>query len=150
MASDVIARSTGRPLEVIQTLLRSKPDTLYTNNMYVDMLNEIDVKLLQSTMSLTRHHLDSELPPLVETYKQKYQLSEFPLTGYMVCNWVVGYLDSRQHLPDLLHTHKAVPVHIMTDALPEVLDILGNAPAQGELWQYAFSTMVIPLLANSN
>lgn len=65
----------------------------------------------------------------------------------MVCNWVMAYVKTPDTLPELLNTHTNVPVEIMRDALPDILEMLGNVPENAEHWQQAFSTVVIPLIA---
>lgn len=147
MIHNTISQATSRTPEVISNLMELRPREIYQADIYINMLEDIDVAALKLSMSSTRAHLDDELPPLVEAYKEKYNMTEFPLTGYMVCNWVVGYLSVQQNLPDLIEKHTTVSRGIMGEALPEILEILARTPMNNEEWVKAFATLVIPLMA---
>ncbi|MGJ3239803.1 MAG: hypothetical protein ACFE0Q_13920 [Anaerolineae bacterium] len=144
MIDQLLAGYLGKPEADISALRQKSVQELKNDSVYQKMIDDLDMELLNTTMARTREYMDNHLPPLVEHYKQKYSLETFPITGYMVCNWVMAYIKAPHTLHNLQTTHNNVPQSIIIEVLPEVLEILGNAEA-GKTWQKAFSTIVIPL-----
>lgn len=146
MIDQVIAASVGRPTVIITDLLNMSPEAIYESTVYQELVSEIDNSALHAIAGM-RPYLDEQLPPLVETYKQKYQMDEFPLTGLMLCNWVLGFANMTYALPQLLKLHENVSRDVMREVLPEIMDILEGAPDGVDVWKKTFAIFVIPLVS---
>ena len=147
MLVDQLSQCTGVSVAIISKLLAMKSLEVHEQPEYTALIKKLDARVLELTLRDARQVLDAELPAVVERYTQKYKLDNFPLSGYMVGNWVMGYLNNPEHLPNLIRIHQAFPKNVMIEVVPEVLQILGKMEKGRAAWQQAFATLVLPLIA---
>ena len=93
-----------------------------------------------------REVYDKELPGL----KAQYGLADTVMSGYTLCNWVLGYLNYPSKLSDLLDQHGRIPVETMLDMLPKLVEMLETVPEGRQEWERAFLIITLPLLARNN
>lgn len=147
MLVNLLAKYIGIAEQDVTHLLSESPMEVHRDPRYKALVDKIDFDTLSESMVSSRRYMDEHLKPLVAFYSEKHNLEEFPLSGYMVCNWVVAYMKQPTALPNLLKTHTSVSRGVMLDVLPDVLDLLGDVPQHSKDWQQAFSIVVIPLIA---
>ncbi|GAB5493871.1 MAG: hypothetical protein Phog2KO_40860 [Phototrophicaceae bacterium] len=149
MVTALIADLTGYSVETIEDIMHDSPRYVYDNHIYQDLFKSIEVDVLVKTISEIRHYLDEQLPSIIEVYKQKYDLDEFPLTGYMLCNWVMAFINMPIALPRLIKIHDDVSKEVMRDVLPDIINILEDAPVASAVWQKAIGIFVLPMISHS-
>ncbi len=135
------------PTEVEQ-LLDLTSDQFQANSVYQSLLAQLDADAIIDSLPEARHVLDLKVPPLVDAMKAKHHVSHFPLTAFMLTNWVAGYLTFPDQLWTLPETHHNVPKHIVREVVPEVLPMFSDLGAAAPSWQRAFATLVLPLLSD--
>lgn len=146
MLVNTLSQHLGASPAQIEQLLRYSGHRIQSDPTYLRLLDQVDSEKLGSSMVETRLYMDRVLPELVTVYKRRYELESFPLDGFMVSNWIVGYLHTPERLSDLLLRHTDIRKDVMQAALPEILDLLGGAPQHPGAWQRAFATIAIPLI----
>jgi hypothetical protein len=147
MLIDELSQHIGVPVTTISKLLALKSLEVHEQADYKALVKQLNPQALEATLRDARHVLDANLPAVVERYTKKYKLDNFPLSGYMVSNWVMGYLNNPEHLPNLIRIHQAFTKNVMIEVVPEVLQILGKMDKGREAWQRAFATLVLPMIA---
>lgn len=146
MLAQILAPYLELNPRVVDNLLRKSGRGIQADPMYQDLVASLDRDALNSSMVDTRLYMDRQLPPFVQKVKKEQHIEEFPLDGFMVSNWIIGYLHTPQRLPDLLNKHRQVPKDVMQYVLPHVLEMLGGTPKYSAEWQKAFATIAIPLV----
>lgn len=149
MFEEALAEQLGVSLHDIQLFLSMPADELRKNALYQSLLEDIDADYLYGTLGEARRALDGILPGLVDYVKSKYHVAHFPLTSYMLGNWVVGFLNYPDELWRLSKIHRQIPPHIMHEVVPEVLAGLGEMSTGSSAWQRAFAVIVVPMLNES-
>ena len=127
----------------VDALLNLTPEELYESPEFVSILESLDPELLRDTLQEARSVLDDDLPALVDDFMNHYHIDHFPLTSYMVGNWVVGFATYPSELVRLPQIHANIPIHIIREAAPHILDMLENMADGKKHWQKAFATMCL-------
>jgi hypothetical protein len=146
MLADLYAQYAGIPAEEAERLLAMPAQAIYQDEYYQNLVASLDGQALHDTATHARTAYDSGLPML----KAKYRLMDTVMSGYTLCNWVLGYLNFPSKLSDLLEQHGRIPVTVMVDMLPELVALLDKLPAGRDVWQRAFLIITLPLLARNN
>lgn len=135
----------------VSRLLSARSDIIFQDETFQGLVHNLDANSLRDTMHLARAVLDEHLPSLIENAKQRYQLDYFPLSGYMLSNWVVGYLTySSEDLGQLYTIHRPIPTHIIRGTVPEILSIFDHMEEFSNDWKKAFATIVIPIASDTH
>ena len=109
-----------------------------------DILGMLDVELLRGSMLVVKEALEKELPSLVEELKSRYQLSDFPLSSFMLVNWVLGFLKYPSEVHRLSEIHQNVDWNIIFETIPHILEILDHLPdGIRDNWKKVFSLMAM-------
>jgi hypothetical protein len=146
MLAELYASHAGIPAEETERLLAMPAEAIYRDKGYQALVTGLDVSLLHDTAGYVRRVYEEELPEI----KARYGLTGTVMSGYTLCNWVLGYLNYPSKLSDLLGQHDRIPVKTMLDMLPELVDLLESVPEGREEWERAFLIITLPLLARGN
>ena len=104
----------------------------------------LNINTLHDSLHVVRQVLDDELPPLVADIKAHYNLAEFPLSSYMLGNWVIGFLRYPSELHRLPDIHQNVDWNIIFETIPHILQILDHLPVDiRDDWKKVFSLMAM-------
>jgi hypothetical protein len=117
MLENTLARCINAPVEDVERLLALSPEALYDDALYRDLVGRLDANALETTATYARLAYDAQLPPI----KAKYGLSNTVMSGYTLCNWVLGFLMYPQKLPDMITRHARIPADTIEAALPELI-----------------------------
>jgi hypothetical protein len=146
MLADLYANYAGLPADETERLLAMPAEAIYQDGGYLSRVTGLDVSLLHNTARFVREAYDKGLPDL----KARYGLAGTVMSGFTLCNWVLGYLNYPTKLSDLLGQHERIPVKTMTDMLPELVDLLEGVPEGRQEWERALLIITLPLLARNN
>jgi len=124
-------------------LLNLAPKALYQDAGYQSLVQQLDANRLHKTAPQARAAYPHSLDPV----KEKYGLSDTIMSGYTLVNWVLGFLQSPTHLPDMLDRHARLDRDTIEAVLPELLDILGDLEDGSHDWQQALMVFSLPLIA---
>ena len=145
MLADLYANYAGLPADETERLLAMGAEAIYQDKRYQFLVTGLDASLLHNTAGHVRDVYDKELPDL----KARYGLAGTVMSGFTLCNWVLGYLNYPTKLSDLLGQHERIPVKTMADMLPELVDLLESVPEGREEWERALLIITLPLLARN-
>jgi hypothetical protein len=145
MLADLYAHYAGLPADETERLLAMPAETIYRDAAYQSLVTGLDETLLHDTAQFVREAYDQGLPDL----KARYGLAGTVMSGFTLCNWVLGYLNYPTKLSDLLGQHERIPVKTMTDMLPELVDLLEGVPEGRQEWERALLIITLPLLARN-
>ena len=143
MLENTLARCVNVPVEEVERLLALSPDALYNDPLYLDLVGQLDAATLETTATYARAAYETQLPPI----KAKYGLSDTVMSGYTLCNWVLGFLMYPEKLRDMLTRHARIPTDTIEATLPELIAILADLPDGSAEWQQALVTLSLPLIA---
>jgi hypothetical protein len=146
MLADLYAKYVGLAADEIERLLAMPAEAIYQDKGYQSLVTGLDVSLLHDTARHVREAYDQGLPDL----KARYGLAGTVMSGFTLCNWVLGYLNYPTKLSDLLGQHERIPTKTMTDMLPELVDLLEGVPEGRQEWERALLIITLPLLARDN
>jgi hypothetical protein len=146
MVADLYAKYAGLPADETERLLAMPAEAIYRDRSYQSLVTSLDADVLHDTAQFVREAYDKGLPHL----KARYGLAGTVMSGFTLCNWVLGYLNYPAKLSDLLGQHERIPVKTMTDMLPELVDLLEGVPEGRQEWERALLIMTLPLLARNN
>ncbi len=144
MLNDLLAPYLNvRPQEVAR-MLSLKPDQIYADETYRKIVASLNSSVLQKTSDYAYDTYEKKLPVL----KEKYGLAGTVMSGYTLCNWVLGFLMYPETMPDMLERHARIPTSLVADMLPELITALDDLPSGRADWQRALIAFSLPLLAN--
>ena len=146
MLTELYTRYAGLPAEEAERLLAMPAGAIYRDRGYQALVTDLDESVLHNTARYVREVYDRELPDL----KAQYGLVDTVMSGYTLCNWVLGYLNYSSRLSDLLAQHDRIPVDTMLDMLPKLVEMLETVPEGREEWERALLIITLPLLARNN
>jgi hypothetical protein len=142
MQLDTIAQYAGVSQGEIKRLLALPSQDIYQDPTYQSWVKQLDQQLLLQSSEAVRNVYDRELPDL----KDRYGLTGSIMSSYTLCNWVLGFLMFPARLSNMIEHHASVPTGTIGQALPELLEYVGEIPTGGAEWQRALTLMTLPLL----
>lgn len=148
MDGEFLAIYIGIAAEEVETLLTMPRSELYQSSFYKDLINELDYKLLGSTLQDARAMYDLYLPEMAEHLREIYHLNSRGMTSLTLGNWLLGFLHNPKNLAKLYEMHQNLPLEVLQEGLPAILNILGHMPAPGRAeWQKAMALLSLPFFA---
>lgn len=101
--------------------------------------------MLHDSLPHARNAYERSLPRFTQILKEKYGLSNTPMSAFTLGNWLVGFLRYPESIADMPKLHQRVPA-AFREMLPEMLKMLDNVP-HGAQWQKALALMALPMMA---
>jgi hypothetical protein len=128
-------------------LLHLPVDMLLQDPIFERLLADVATTqaVIQQNLPAARVIMEMGLPPIVERIQKTYHIEHFPLSSFMLGNWVIGYLNMPKALSRLPTQHAGVPLEIMHEVIPEVLAVVGEIPQAGAIWQKTLGTLMLTL-----
>lgn len=148
MIAKTLAYYLDLPQVDVLRLLQLPTHDLYQHPVYADLLGSLDYDLLFDTLPFAKTVLQSGLPPMVARLSAEYNLYHFPLNGHMLSDWITDFLQFPAEVWRLRDVHAGIGLHLIHEAIQEVLGMLDALGEASRLWQRAIAVMVIPLAAN--
>ncbi|HEC24115.1 MAG TPA: hypothetical protein ENI95_14480 [Chloroflexi bacterium] len=143
MLEEQLAHHSGIPTETIEYLLSLTPEEVYQDVVYRRLVSRLDVDELHRTLTVAREVYDEGL----EAIKEKYNLSGTIMSGYTLCNWVLGFLKQPTEMADVLKYHASVPSSKIAASLPELLELLDEMRVGSAEWKKALVVFSLPMIA---
>jgi len=145
MIADLLAPYLHIPVGEFERLISLSPEEIYQDPTYQHLVAQLDQKVLSDTLPQARDVYEVGLPAI----KDKFGWSGTVMSGYTLCNWVIGFLRYPEKMKDMLPRHERVASLQVADALPELASLLDALPEGREEWQRALIVFSLPLLAKS-
>ena len=143
MITHVLAPHFDTTPDGVRELLTLSPQELQDSPEFIALLDSLDPASLHGTLEEARQTLDAELPGLVSDFTNHYDIDHFPLSSFMLGNWILGFLNYPTELTQLPQIHANIPVTIIQEAIPYVLEMFGKMESGGSQWQKAFAAMAL-------
>jgi hypothetical protein len=143
MLNDLLATYLNVAPREVERLLALSPQAIYQDKGYLGLVGQLNSTQLNRTAEHAYEAYNQGLPPL----KEQYGLSDSVMSGYTLCNWVLGFLMYPEQMRDMLERHAAVPTDTVAAMLPELIQLLDTMPAGRDDWQRALIVFSLPLLA---
>ncbi|KAB2906104.1 MAG: hypothetical protein KJ064_11235 [Anaerolineae bacterium] len=148
MDMEILAGCIGISTEDVEVLLNQSSTEIYQNTFYQNLIAGLDYKLLGKTLQDARAVYDTYLPDLAIHLRDVYHLSNRGMTSLTLGNWLLGFLHNPNTLSKLYEMHRHIPMDVLEEGLPAVLDILGQMPPTGRTeWQKAMALLSLPFFA---
>ncbi len=74
-------------------------------------------------------------------------LSGTIMSGYTLCNWVLGFLKQPTGMADVLKYHASVPSGKIAASLPELLELPDETRVGSAEWKKALVVFSLPMIA---
>lgn len=152
MLAKVLAQYLAATEDELDYLLHLRVDELLQDPIFQRLLADVATtqEVIQQNLPAARVIMEMGLPPLVERIQKTYHIEHFPLSSFMLGNWVIGYLSMPKALSCLPAQHTGVPLEIMREVIPEVLAVVGEIPTVGAIWQKTLSTLMLTLATSGD
>lgn len=129
-------------VEEVNHLLSLSPQAIYQDPLYRTLVQHMNSKRLHQSAPQARAAYNHSL----DAVKEKYGLAGTVMSGYTLVNWVLGFLMMPERMVDMLERHSSVDRDVIANALPELVDILGDMGDGREDWQHALVVFSLPLI----
>lgn len=148
MLSDVLAEYLAAPVDEVERLMTLPNGSVYDDPAYCTMLGEIDVRLLERTLTHAYAAYQVGLPQFTTMLRREYGV-DAPLTSYTLGEWMIAFLKSPERLSEMTKLNMLVPRYVLWDTLPMLINILETMPNKTERqeWQKALTVLLLPLTA---
>jgi hypothetical protein len=146
MSASALAHYAGISEDEFNRLLSLSAAAMYTDPSYQKLISQLDAAALSQTLPYARTVYEKYLPDI----KEKYGLAGTVMSGYTLCNWVLGFLMRPERITDMLERHVNVPTQTIINALPDLAAVLDEAEQGGPDWQKALIIFSMPLMVAGN
>jgi hypothetical protein len=146
MSVSSLARYAGLSEGEFNRLLSLSAEAMYKDPSYQKLISQLDAAVLSQTLPYTRAVYEKYLPGI----KEKYGLAGTVMSGYTLCNWVLGFLMRPERITDMLERHANVSTQTIISALPDLAAVLDEAEQGGSDWQKALVIFSMPLIVAGN
>lgn len=134
-----------QPAQIVR-LLNMTAAAIYADDEYKGWIASLNPDVLHDSLPHARSAYELSLPRFTKVLKEKYGLSNTPMSAFTLGNWLVGFLRYPESIADMPSLHQRVPVEAFREMLPDMLKILDNVP-DGDQWQKAMALMALPMMA---
>jgi hypothetical protein len=142
MIAQSLSHYVGVSVGEFERLLSLSAEAMYNDPVYQSLISQLDAALLSSTLPYIRTVYEKYLPDI----KERYGLAGTVMSGYTLCNWVLGFLMRPDRISDMLERHARVPTSAIINALPELAAVLDEAEGGTAEWQKALVVFSMPLM----
>ncbi|MFP4323161.1 MAG: hypothetical protein ACLFTK_11970 [Anaerolineales bacterium] len=147
MLTKSLANYIGVSTRDVQTWLNMSAAGIYDDPAYQDLVYGLDRALLEETLSEARAVYEDALPEFQAALGSEYNFRNTPMSAYTLGNWLVGFLQYPDSLPELLDIHARIPQSVLTAGLPMLLSYLDDMPQGGAEWQRALAILALPMMS---
>jgi len=142
-----LAQYTGLDTGMLQNMLKSTPQAIYSSPEYIDALRSVDCDLLEETLPEARRIYEMHLPEFAASLETRYGISSDPMSPFTLGNWVVGVMQYPQKADTIIEMHHNLSAEVFADNLFDLLEMLGEMRVGREVWQKAMCLLAFPLTA---
>ncbi|MDZ8052756.1 MAG: hypothetical protein RMX68_015645 [Aulosira sp. ZfuVER01] len=114
-------------------------------------LGSLNTNLLKETLPTAGAVLAQELPPFYNWLKNQLGVKRVPDGPEHTTAWVIGFLNNRESLTNLVDLHRPVPRAALEASVPRLIalfDGVENAQVRQE-WQKAIATLCLVLVVDA-
>lgn len=140
MVVTILAQQLNTTPQEVERLLALPAAEVYDDPVYLEFVSHLHADTLQATSRAVRDIYETALEPL----KEQHGLGGTVMSGYTLVNWVLGFLSYPDTMRDMLERHANLPVDLIAEVLPELIELVGEANVE---WQHALAVFSLPLLA---
>ncbi|MBZ0305433.1 MAG: hypothetical protein K8I82_05135 [Anaerolineae bacterium] len=149
MDRELFAAYIGVPVEAIETLIHLSRSEICQNAFYLNLVHQLNYDLLSSTLQDARTTYELYLPEMANYLREIYHLNHRGMTSLTLSSWLLDFLHNPKGLSRLLEIHQNIPLEVLQEGLPAILNILGHMPAPGRReWQKAMALLSLPFFTS--
>lgn len=135
----------------IETLLALDLDAFVALPAVNDLLGSLNTTLLRDTLTDAGQILAKQLPPFYDWLKSELGVERVPDSPDHATKWVVGFLNKKESLNNLVELHRPVPKKALERSIPRLVSAFDGVVETNvrQEWQKAVAALCLVLMVGA-